>query len=119
MALSVAGCAAPSVAPPATKAVARLRIVNLTDYAWTIGLTPAGAPQPRRQAVGPRAEVAMELPPGECVIEQTVTGATAAPGATRRLTVRFEGGEEYRWPLATLLSGLGEDSLAESGGGAR
>lgn len=97
------GCAtAPTIAekPAAT---ARLQIANPTPYAWRVSVTMDSRP-PRTLQVEPQAVLNLDVPPGECVIEQTLLGGARAGEGTRRFTMSFQAGEAYAWTLATLLS---------------
>ena len=100
----VSGCGSvpPPVAAPA-RAV-HFVLVNLSDCAWQITLTPAdgGAVLPLRLQARESRE--LEISGGAYGIEQTALNGGGGTDSTRRFTVRLESGQTYRWRLVTLLS---------------
>lgn len=105
--LLAAGCSAPPSSEALTARRAHLEIANLTDYAWRIAFV-APSPETRAIEVAARATLTLDLAPGDYIIEQRLLGAPASETAARRLPARFEAGETYRWPLATVRSLEGE-----------
>jgi hypothetical protein len=58
--------------------------------------------------------IEVELPAGDCEVEQTMLADGAGSETTRRFTMQLAAGQSYRWRLMTLLSDDAADGL-ESG----
>jgi hypothetical protein len=99
--LAVSGCANPATVPP-RPATATLGVVNGTDYAWCVTLTPVAGGVSRREELPARARCSVEVVGGDYAIEQEVVPTN--PALARRFTCRLEAGQAYHWRLATLLS---------------
>jgi hypothetical protein len=114
--LAAAGCAAPPVlAPPPAAETAHLIVVNFSDYAWQLDLTPTPGQSPSSRRIAPRATVDLPLPGGSYAVDQSLLNADGQPASTRHLSVRFDAGRTYRWPLATLFSSADSTATGEGG----
>lgn len=93
-------CASPRSA--AVTSDAELRMINLTEFSWTIETRDANQ-RPIVWELAPYATVTVHVPPGRYVFQQT---AHVTDGALHRdITATFEAPGRYEWPLATLTSG--------------
>lgn len=102
----MAGCAAPTAASPEAGVVADSPLVvsNLTDYEWSLVITPTAGGESRASRVPPRGSLTINLAGDDYLIEQSALPVDTAPELSRRLPVRLEAGKTYRWRLGTLLS---------------
>jgi hypothetical protein len=99
--LAASGCANPATVPPGS-ANATLGVINGTDYAWRVTLTPVAGGVSGREELPARAQCRVEVAGGDYAIEQDVVPAN--PALSRRFACRLEAGQTYHWRLATLLS---------------
>jgi hypothetical protein len=105
--LGLMGSATTAVRDSSVTGWARLTIENLTSYAWQIAAVPTQGGEAHSARVTPQGSAVLSFPAGEYALEQTRLDAAGVPVEARRLVIRFEGGGNYQWPLATLLSGGG------------
>jgi hypothetical protein len=112
--LGLMGCATTAVRDSSATGWARLTIDNLTSYPWQIAAvaTQGGAAHSAR--VTPQGSAVLSFPAGEYALEQTRLDVAGVPVEARRLVMQFDGGGNYRWPLATLLSSGGPSAPGES-----
>ncbi len=115
-ALALAGCATPPTTGPLVVAPARLAVVNLTPYPWAIAVAPAAGGDARLVRIEPRGNADLDLPGGDYRIEQALISTPARPETVRQFPARFDAGQTYRWPLATLSSEA--DGASATGAGA-
>ena len=110
--LLAAGCN--TVPKPSAEAgpTGHLVIVNLSDCEWQISISPMAGGETHTLHLAVRALQAIDLSPGDYVIEQTALVVDAGPDSARRFKTRIDVGQTYRWRLATLLSALREDPAA-------
>lgn len=110
--LILGGCTTltkPAPAGPVTHFV----VVNLSDYEWRIAIAPTGGGEARALRLPARALQEIDVAAGDYVIDQTMLTGNAEPASTRRLTIRLEPGQTYRWRLVTLLSAPMQESGRE------
>jgi hypothetical protein len=79
-------------------------VVNLSDCAWQITLTPSGGGPARVLHLAPWDSQKLDFAGGSYGIEQTALNGSRETESTRRFTIRLESGQTYRWRLVTLLS---------------
>lgn len=79
-------------------------VVNLSDCEWQIAIDPGGGGEGRALRLPGRGTQQIDLAAGDYVIEQTMLARNAGPASTRRLTIKLEPGQTYRWRLVTLLT---------------
>ena len=105
--LFVVGCAAPAPLPVKEASLpARLEVINETDYEWTITTTHASGEPAIDSRLRARATLALDLRSGDYRIEQKQVALPDSPPSelSRKISLRVEPGQAYRWRLATLLS---------------
>ena len=94
-----------SASPAAARRIARVEIVNLSDYDWRLAVVSTEGREVAASRLVARGTLRLEVPGGDYEIEQTALTGISGPGATRRFSTRLDAGENYRWRLATLLTG--------------
>lgn len=113
--LLAAGCG--TVPAPATGPArpVHFAIVNLSDCAWQITLTPAPDGPARPLRVEARESQMLDLEGGPYEIEQTALNGGTGAELTRRFTIRLEPGQTYRWRLVTLLTAPANGTHPDTG----
>ena len=104
--LLIGGCAAPAPVASKTQAEskAHLVVINLTDYEWHIAVARPSGESMADFHLKPRASSSVDFAAGDCVIDQTALAEGAAPELSRKIPMKLEAGQTYRWRLVTLLS---------------
>jgi hypothetical protein len=102
--LLASGCATVPSAAAGPAQTAHFVIVNLSDCAWQITLSPAGGGPARVLHPAARESEELDLAGGSYGIEQRALIGSMGADSTRRFTIRLESGQTYRWRLVTLLS---------------
>jgi hypothetical protein len=104
--LLLSGCSTPVPERALLKvpSPAHLLVINHTNYAWHIVIRQSSGEPAHDSRLESRGTVAMNLPGGDYVIEQTVLSEKASPELSRKISARLEAGKTYRWRLVTLLS---------------
>lgn len=100
----ILGACTTATPPRSAGLVAHFVVVNLSDCEWQIAIAPSGGGEARALRLPGRDTQKIDLAAGEYVIEQTMLARDAGPASTRRLTIRLEPGQTYRWRLVTLLT---------------
>lgn len=86
----------------ASAAEAELRLINLTEYPWTIA-TRDPDERPVVWELAPHAAVTVRVAPGHYVFQQTAH--VSGEALHREIAADFDTGGRYEWPLATLAAG--------------
>ena len=102
--LFFSGCAAPVPVPPPALPPAHLVVINETDYEWQLTVTRVSGKTAQAYRLQSRATLSLELTGGDYEIEQTALSENPAPELSRKLPVRLDSNQTYRWRLMTLLS---------------
>jgi hypothetical protein len=102
--LFAGGCGTGGPSAAGSGRVVHFVIINLSDCEWQIMLAPADGGPVRALHLADRESQEVDLAAGEYRIEQTALKGAKEIKSTRRLTVRLDPGQTYRWRLVTLLS---------------
>ena len=102
----MAGCAT-QPAHEAAPAPAQLVVNNLTDYRWHIAIRTVSGTLAGDLQLAPRSSQSVSLEGADYVIEQSAQADGPFPGLARSISVHFDAGQAYAWPLVTLLSETG------------